>query len=130
MGNTKSSKLLAVAEVSRRFKNCYFLENRKIERLKAQGKLFVSENDFDVEQLFETLGNASIKIVGPEIIFEKIYDGIGFNEINEDLFRHLVIARLAFPLNKLKTIGYLCRFQWIRLDVDAVYRFLNKPMTV
>ena len=97
-----------------------------MERLIAQGKLFVSENDFDVEQLFETLGNARIKIVGPEIIFGKIYDGIGFNEINEYLFRHLVIARLAFPLNKLKTIEYLYRFQGIRLDIDAVYRFLEK----
>jgi transposase len=38
----------------------------------------------------------------------------------------LVIARLAFPLSKLKTIEYLYRYQGIHLDIDAVYRFLDK----
>ena len=38
----------------------------------------------------------------------------------------MVIARLAFPLSKLKTIDYLYRFQGVMLDVDAVYRFLDK----
>lgn len=38
----------------------------------------------------------------------------------------MVIARLAFPLSKLKTIDYLYRFQGITLDIDSVYRFLDK----
>ena len=38
----------------------------------------------------------------------------------------MVIARLAFPLSKLKTIEYLYRYQGVILDVDAVYRFLDK----
>jgi histidyl-tRNA synthetase len=60
------------------------------------------------------------------LIFGKIYDKIGFNEIDEELFRHLVISRLAFPLSKLKTIEYLYRYQGIRLNKDRVYRFLDK----
>lgn len=39
-----------------------------MERLSAQGRLFVSENDIVVEQLFEALDNACIKTVGPELI--------------------------------------------------------------
>jgi len=38
----------------------------------------------------------------------------------------LVISRMAFPLSKLKTIQYLYRFQGVLLDIDAVYRFLDK----
>jgi len=38
----------------------------------------------------------------------------------------LVIARLAFPLSKLKTIEYLYRYQGISLNLDTVYRFLDK----
>ena len=79
-----------------------------------------------VDSIFETLSNASIKVVGPELIFGKIYDKIGFNKIDEDLFRHLVISRLAFPLSKLKTIDYLFRYQGITLNKDTVYRFLDK----
>jgi hypothetical protein len=103
-----------------------YLGKQEIERISCQPKLFVSENDTIVEQVFSVLNNADIRTVGPEIIFGKIYDHIGFKAIQEDLFRHLVIARLAFPLSKLKTIEYVYRFQGVTLDIDAVYRFLDK----
>ncbi|MDT0648477.1 IS1634 family transposase, partial [Zunongwangia sp. F260] len=125
-GKYKVVKTIGSSRDEQDIQKLIFLGKQEIERLEAQGKLFISENDVVIDQLFESLGNASIKTVGPEIIFGKIYDGIGFNEINEDLFRHLVIARLAFPLSKLKTIEYLYRFQGVRLDIDAVYRFLDK----
>jgi guanylate kinase len=102
------------------------LGKQEIERLSLQSKLFISENDIIVEQLFEALNNSSIRTVGPEIVFGRIYDHIGFNVIEESLFRHLVIARLAFPLSKLKTVEYLYRFQGVSLDIDAIYRFLDK----
>lgn len=103
-----------------------YLAHQELERISAQPKLFISENDTIVELVFSALSNASIRTLGPEIIFGKIYDSIGFNDINEELFRHLVISRLAFPLSKLKTIDYLYRFQGVMLDIDAVYRFLDK----
>jgi hypothetical protein len=79
-----------------------------------------------IEQVFSTLQNSNIRTVGPEIIFGKIYDYIGFGAINQEMFRHLVLARLAFPLSKLKTIEYLYRYQGVMLDIGAIYRFLDK----
>ena len=70
--------------------------------------------------------NTQIRTIGPELVFGKIFDHIGFNVINEELFRHLVVARLAFPLSKLKTIEYLYRYQGISLEISTVYRFLDK----
>jgi len=81
---------------------------------------------YAVESAFSALENASIRTVGPELIFGKIYDKIGFGAIKEPLFRHLVIARLAFPLSKLKTCEYLYRYQGVRLGIDTVYRFLDR----
>ena len=104
----------------------WFLGKQELERLSNQSHLFVSESDIVVEHVFDSLQNASVQTVGPEIIFGSIYDGIGFNAIKEDLFRHLVIARLAFPLSKLKTIEYLYRYQGVLLDIDAIYRFLDR----
>jgi transposase len=106
-----------------------YLGKQEIERISSQPKLFVSENDTIVDLVFSALNNADIRTVGPEIIFGKIYDHIGFKAIKEELFRHLVIARLAFPLSKLKTIDYVYRFQGVMLDIDAVYRFLDKLNT-
>ncbi len=104
----------------------WYLGKQELARLNAQSQLFVSEHDLIVEEVFEHLKNANIRTVGPELIFGRIYDHIGFNAINEDLLRHLVIARLAFPLSKLKTIDYLYRYQQVMLDIDAIYRFLDK----
>lgn len=70
--------------------------------------------------------NAQIRTIGSELVFGKIFDYIGFNTIAEELFRHLVISRVAFPLIKLKTIEYLLRYQGISLEISAVYRFLDK----
>lgn len=103
-----------------------YLGKQEIEQLSMQSQIFVWENDLQVEQIFSNLSNASIRTVGPEIIFGRIYDKIGFDSLNEELFRHLVIARIAYPLSKLKTVDYLYRYQGITLDITAVYRFLDK----
>ena len=88
----------------------WYLGKQEMERLSLQSKPFVSENDILVEQIFEAWNNASVKTVGSEIVFGRISDHTGFNVVEESLFRHLVIARLAFPLSKLKTVEYLHRF--------------------
>ena len=99
---------------------------QELNRLKAQPSLFISDTDELFESTISSLYNSNIRTVGPELIFGRIYDYIGFGRIKEDLFRHLVISRLAFPLSKLKTTEYLYRYQGKSIDVDSVYRFLDK----
>jgi len=125
-GKYKVVKTIGSSSNDQEILKLVYLGKQEIERISCQRKLFVSKNDTIVEQVFSVLNNADIRTVGPEIIFGKIYDHIGFKAIPEDLFRHLVIARLAFPLSKLKTIDYVYRFQGLMLDIDAVYRFLDK----
>lgn len=102
------------------------LAKQELDKIRRQPEIFISESDAVIEQAYSSLTNASIRTLGPEIIFGKIYDSIGFKAIDSQMFRHLVIARLAFPLSKLKTIEYLYRYQGTQLDIDAVYRFLDK----
>lgn len=125
-GKYKVVKTIGSGRTEQEIEKLYYLGKQEIERLSFQPKLFISETDTIVDGIFESLSNASIRVVGPELIFGKIYDKIGFNEIEEDLLRHLVISRLAFPLSKLKTIDYLYRYQGISLNKDTVYRFLDK----
>jgi transposase len=98
----------------------------ELTQIQKQPGLFPSQSDANIEGFLHTLKNADISVIGPELVFGKIYDHIGFNAINEVLFRHLVIARLAFPLSKLKTIDYLQRYQGISLNISSIYRFLDK----
>jgi len=54
------------------------------------------------------MSNASIRTVGPKLVFGRIYDNIGFGTLQEDLSLHLVIALLAFLMGKLKN-RYGCK---------------------
>lgn len=125
-GRYKVLKSIGSASSEQQIEKLWHIGRQEMARLGAQTELFVSQTDTVVEQAFEALGNAHIRTVGPELVFGKIYDHIGFHAIEEELFRHLVVSRLAFPLSKLKTVDYLYRFQGISLDIDAVYRFLDK----
>jgi transposase len=113
----------------------------EVARLFWQGKQFVREQK-EVLQLklfplqsteataiasfIEQLSNSHIHTIGPELIFGTLFNRIGFNQIKDELFRHLVVARLAYPTSKLGTVDYLKRYQGIELKVDAIYRFLDK----
>lgn len=65
-------------------------------------------------------------MIGPELILGKLFDEIRFNKMDDDMFRHLVISRMVFPLSKLKASVYLMRYQNISVDADQIYRYLDK----
>src|SRR5665647_1086348 len=73
-GKYKVVKTIGSSDNEQQIQKLVFLAKQEIERLNGQSKLFISENDTVIEQLFETLANASIRTVGPEIIFGKIYN--------------------------------------------------------
>lgn len=125
-GNSKLVKTIGSGSNEQDIQRLWFIGKQEMERLSTQSQLFVSHTDTLIEQAFSILGNSSICTIGPELIFGRIYDFIGFDRIKEEMFRHLVIARLSFPLSKLKTISYLYRYRGIELGIDAVYRFLDK----
>ena len=85
--------------------------HQEIQLLSRQRSLFIHEKDAAIESFITELSNGQIRTMGPELVFGSIYDYIGYSAINKDLFRHLVVARLAFPLSKLKTIEYLYAFK-------------------
>jgi len=86
----------------------------------------MSQDELLIENFLAQLSNAQIRTVGPELIFGALFDRIGFSAIDDEIFRHLTIARLAFPLSKLKTIDYLRRYRGMELSVDTIYRFMDK----
>jgi len=65
-------------------------------------------------------------LVGPELLLGKIFDEIGFNEVEQELFRHLVITRLIYPVSKLRTVDYLFKYKGVEMSVYSVYRYLDK----
>jgi len=73
----------------------------------------VLEFDFeDEEALFQKLLNniTSHKLAGIDLVLGKIFDEIGFDQIEDVLFKDLVLYRLVYPKSKLKTAEYLYRY--------------------
>ncbi len=88
-----------------------------------------STDDLAIGRFAASLHNTQVHTIGPELIFGMLFDRIGFNAVEDDLFRHLTIARLAFPLSKLKTVDYLERLRGIRVSVQSLYRALDRLHT-
>ncbi len=93
-----------------------------------QGELFSFQTPEEtaVRRFLGQLSNQQIRVVGPELVFGTLFDRLGFGAIPETLFRHIVIARLAHPVSKVKTVDYLYRYQGISVAIDSIYRFLDK----
>lgn len=69
---------------------------------------------------------SEVTISGVELLLGRIFDQIGFNEIESDLFKPLVLCRLESPSSKLKTTDYLFKYYSLSIDVEAIYRYMDK----
>ena len=87
-------------------------------------ELDFSGSDVLVQKFMDAI--TSIKHAGYDLLLGPIFDEIGFNKIKAELFRELVIARVAFPKSKLKTTKFLYRYKQIDWDEDKLYRYLDK----
>lgn len=83
-----------------------------------------SQQDVLLEQLVCSI--QQIKIVGIELLLGKLFTDIGFSTIKDELFKKLVLARLCYPVSKLKTIDYLRRYESFETNETAIYRYLDK----
>lgn len=68
----------------------------------------------------------NILINGAELILNRVFDRIGFNRIEDDVFRKLVQSRLSFPASKSATVEYLKNYYDEDLDLSKIYRYLDK----
>lgn len=109
--------------------------NEEIEKYELAAQKWIRENtgalQFDFSQseqaITDVLENIqSLKRVGYDLLLGRIFDEVGFNRVKDDIFRELVLARVAFPKSKLKTTEYLYRYKQIDWDEDQLYRYLDK----
>jgi transposase len=81
--------------------------------------------EIDLAEMF--FGNVdSILLNGAKLILDKVYDSIGFNKIQDDVLRHLAVARLCQPMSKMATVEYLKSHFDEDIDLSKIYRYLDK----
>ena len=87
--------------------------------------LFNPPPEQDIDSFVGSLANSQVSVEGPEAVFGKLFDHVGYGEVG-GLFRPLVLSRLVAPGSKLKTVDYLWRYCGESHDVNKVYRYLDK----
>ena len=83
--------------------------------------------DREREEVRRVLSQVSnILLNGCDLILDRTFDRIGFNRIDDDVFRKLVKARLAYPTSKAATVEYLKNHFDEDVDLSRIYRYLDK----
>ncbi len=105
----------------------------EVDQLYAQGKEYIKT--FQGQQVLNLQDQSfsktvkdsitSINIEGVHLLLGKIYSEIGFNELNSELLKQLVLIRLSHPASKLKTSQYLRRYFSTDISEDRIYRYLD-----
>ena len=115
-------------------------DNDELVRLYREGKSWIDNYqggedmfvDFNrqqeerqaVEVFFSNIEN--ILLNGTQLILNRVYDQIGFQQLNDEILRHLVIARLSQPLSKAGTVEYLKSHFDEDIHLDKIYRYMDK----
>lgn len=107
----------------------------EVEHLVKEGEIWIKnkigqkELDFTCERdLTETILDniEQITVAGTTLLLGRIFDEIGFDTIDDKLFKQLVIARLCFPASKLRTTDFLSKYHFLSVEPQHIYRYLDK----
>lgn len=105
---------------------------QEIDRLFQKGlhelpRLFGSTLFDDInEPGIGQLSNDNIRVVGPELIFGRIFHHIGFSAIKDSLFKDLCISRITHPGSKLQLAKYLQENNRECISEDRIYYFMDR----
>ncbi|PIV50929.1 MAG: transposase, partial [Flavobacteriaceae bacterium CG02_land_8_20_14_3_00_34_13] len=115
-------------------------DERELEKLQAKGREWILERSGKVDVFKEYQREEEEKLVtdqllsnienillnGSQLVLNRVYDLIGFNEIEDDVLRHLITARLSQPMSKAATVEYLKSHFDQDLKLHNIYRYLDK----
>ena len=144
-----STSVIVVEKTSNKYKEHITIgissDEEEIERLVRQGMewikkyqsrhspeldLYGEESEAkrqESENMLAFLSNIeNILVNGDQLILDRIFDKVGFNQIEDAVFRKLVQSRLSCPSSKAATVEYLKNHFDEDVDLSKIYRYLDK----
>jgi len=115
-------------------------DEKTIERLFNQGKKWIEcrtgkrdmfaihEQQREEKQVTDYLLNniENILLNGTQLILDQVFKLVGFDAIDDDVLKHLVIARLCQPSSKAGTVDYLKSYFDEDVELHKIYRYLDR----
>ena len=120
-------------------------DKSEIEQLEQKGRDWIRRRKLSIQPEFDLFGEErraleyeremtervlsnidNILLNGTELILDRVFDRIGFNRIEDVVFRKLVQSRLSYPASKAATVEYLKNYYDEDVDLSRIYRYLDK----
>lgn len=112
----------------------------EIDSLYSQGRRWIAEQTGGRDMFLEQVRQEGEKLVvegllnkiehilinGTQLILNPVYQNIGFDKINDDVLKHLVVSRICQPQSKVATSDYLKSYFDEDVDLNKIYRYLDK----
>jgi hypothetical protein len=115
-------------------------DEKDIENLYQQGKKWIEarlcKRDMFLEKTKEQeekqvteylLSNVeNILLNGTQLVLNKVFNLVGFDKIDDEILRHLIISRICQPRSKVATVDYLKSYFYPDIELYKIYRYLDK----
>lgn len=143
--NRSGSTSVVVVDKSRKsFKELVTIgissDNSEIELLCQEGQKWIETHcgylDFfdqatreqEEKQVIEYLLSNVEKVLlnGTQLILNQVFKIVGFDSVDDNILKHLVIARLSQPMSKSATVDYLKSYFDEDIQLHKIYRYLDK----
>jgi transposase len=112
----------------------------ELEKLYVEGKRWIAstcgnrdmfaEHDRSLEEKQVTehlLSNIeNILLNGTQLILNPVFELTGFNKIDDEILKHLVVSRICQPRSKVATVDYLKSYYDGDVALNKIYRYLDK----
>jgi transposase len=69
---------------------------------------------------------ANILLNGTQLILNRVFQLVGFDKIDDEILRHLVVSRICQPRSKVATVDYLKSYFDEDVELHKIYRYLDK----
>jgi transposase len=102
---------------------------RWIESYCGNGDIFeIHDKELEEKQIIEhLLSNVeNVLINGTQLILNQVFKLVGFDAIEDEILKQLVIARLSQPMSKSATVDYLKSHFDEDVQLHRIYRYLDK----
>ncbi|MDX1285805.1 MAG: IS1634 family transposase [Draconibacterium sp.] len=123
-GKPKLIKTIGSARDEKTIEELFEKGRHYISTFGGQTMLDFSDETSLVQSVFQQINSHTE--VGTELLLGKIFDEVGFDVIDDHIFRQLVLSRLTYPVSKLRTSNYLDKYHDLDYPVQQIYRYMDK----
>lgn len=126
-GEFKELKTIGVSSDPDEVARLEIKARRWIDEYTGQQSLDFDESEKALQEAKNTIARIERTLQNtPQVILGSIYDSIGFGAIEDEILRHLVIARVCQPQSKVATVEYLKSCFDEDVQLHSIYRYMDK----